>query len=550
MRSGISFGLVLSLVLMLVLTLGLTEKSEATWHNLLYETVHGAWGSWPWSIYGHPWAVIPGSGYSWGIVHELYHGTLNDQSLWCAGLYNGGITNLTPFLDEYPPNMNAKAVWGPFSLANAIEAECNFFYWNDTQYPSDYLIWGASLSPTASVVYEGGRASGPNPTNEWSNAVFHFSELVTTSGDTISLIGQSQVYLVFYFHSDNYLSGWGSFIDNIGLSWDDGLFDLYTVTAEFVQIEGGDTTVVTQLMEGEEYYSKLYWGLDGTGTTPMFDIDGEIDGVPMFHDRMSINVTGDTSFITYSDQPWSGDADQHTLSWTLDTNDEVIESSENNNIFEIQFEVVQFDSAPSIVITRPTEGDSANTGFWIQWEDYDRESDALIWLYYDTDGTGYNGTIITPVPLSEDSEEDSLWWNTSSLNNQSYYIYGFISDGFNPYASDYSDFPVEIYHSAGVNQPDTQSPVEFMLKGNYPNPFNGSTSIEYSTPEQALVQIDIYDVNGRLVENIFNGEKAGGNYTIDWKPSIGSGVYFCNVRMHGLKSTVDYKSTIKLLYIQ
>ena len=550
MRYLNTFGFLLLIVIVLVLNFTTVEKAEAIWHGLLYETVNDLWGTWPWSIAGHPWVLVPSSGYQWGIVHEIYHSTLNDQSLWCAGLLNGGITNLTPFIDQYPTNMHKKMVWGPFSLATAVEAECNFFYWNDTQFLNDYLLWGASLTQTAAVVYEGGRASGLNTTGNWSNSVFHFSELVSTAGDTVSLLGYNQVYLVFLFHSDGYLGAWGSFVDDIALGWDDGLFDLEALATEFVQIAGEDTNIFSEPVEGQEYYLRFLWEAEGEGTTPMFDMDCEIDGNPYYHERTSITVPGDTFIYTYTDQLWSGSVGPHLIEWTIDTNDEVVESYENNNYLYFPFDVVIVDSLPWIIVTRPTEGDSAHLGFWIQWEDYDRESDASIWIYYDTDNLGYNGTSLTPTALSEDSDEDSLWWNTSALNNIQYYVYAIISDGVNSVQYDYSDYPVQIYHPNSVNNPNMPAPVDFLLERNYPNPFNGATSIAFSTPEEALIDISIYDVNGRLVENLFKGEKTAGRYTLDWNPSAGSGVYFCHSSMIGLKSGKKYSMTQKMLYIQ
>jgi hypothetical protein len=58
-----------------------------------------------------------------------------------------------------------------------------------------------------------------------------FSELVTSGGDTVSLIGQSQVWLVFLFHSNNSIqTTWGGFLDDIALSYDDGIYPNITLT--------------------------------------------------------------------------------------------------------------------------------------------------------------------------------------------------------------------------------------------------------------------------------------------------------------------------------
>lgn len=66
---------------------------------------------------------------------------------------------------------------------------------------------------------------------------------------------------------------------------------------------------------------------------------------------------------------------------------------------------------------------------------------------------------------------------------------------------------------------------------NSPNPFNPSTTIRYFLPEGARVSIEIFDVSGRLVEVIANGEKGSGYHEMTWSaPSRASGIYFCLLR--------------------
>lgn len=69
-------------------------------------------------------------------------------------------------------------------------------------------------------------------------------------------------------------------------------------------------------------------------------------------------------------------------------------------------------------------------------------------------------------------------------------------------------------------------PVEFALEQNYPNPFNPSTTIRYSIPEAANVELKIYDILGNEVLTLVNEEKAPGNYTAVLNASsFSSGVY-------------------------
>ena len=543
-----SFKFRLLILLFVCLTLLTPSKNaQATWMSILWETFDLPWGTWPWRIAGNQWVVLPPSGYRWGIVHEIYHYPFNDQSIWCAGMLNGGITNLTPFVDTYPPNLNTKAIWGPFSLVDAVEADCNFWHWNYTENYYDYLLWGAALDPNANTIYEGDRTSGFNYDWNWHNVVMDLADLKNAGGDSVSLLGQQNVWIVFLFHSNSSQQYWGAFLDDISLGWNDGLFDLATLVPQIMDL---DSNLINYPTEGNQYIMRLQWQIEGEGSTGPFTIELDIDEETFFSDEFEFTVNGDTTLFTYADQLWGGAIGPHTLEWTLDVFDQVEETYEDNNYALMPFEVVQFDSLPWIVITHPAEDDSADQGFWIQWEDYDRESNASIYLYYDTDSLGYNGALINYTPVYEDTDPDSYWWNTASFpNNAQFYVYAIINDGYNPMQFDYSDFPLTIYHPSGSILPEKGNPRDFALKGCYPNPFNASASIVFSTPQTVRATLTVYDVTGRMVDTIFNGEVSSGEHIQTWNPQVGSGVYFCKIQMTS-PAGQNFEATIKMLFIR
>jgi hypothetical protein len=67
----------------------------------------------------------------------------------------------------------------------------------------------------------------------------------------------------------------------------------------------------------------------------------------------------------------------------------------------------------------------------------------------------------------------------------------------------------------------------YELKNCYPNPFNPTTMITYQIAKASSVRLVIYDISGREIATLVNGEKAAGTYSIPWSAShISSGVYF------------------------
>ncbi|MCX7785823.1 MAG: T9SS type A sorting domain-containing protein [candidate division WOR-3 bacterium] len=83
-----------------------------------------------------------------------------------------------------------------------------------------------------------------------------------------------------------------------------------------------------------------------------------------------------------------------------------------------------------------------------------------------------------------------------------------------------------------------------------PNPFRNLTTIYYSLSTKTKVSLNIYDVSGRLVKTLVNGEQTPGFYNVMWNSQdnqnqlVSKGVYF--YRLH----TSNYNSSKKLVIIQ
>jgi len=84
--------------------------------------------------------------------------------------------------------------------------------------------------------------------------------------------------------------------------------------------------------------------------------------------------------------------------------------------------------------------------------------------------------------------------------------------------------------AAWLNTTDVEEnesmPVSFNLKQNYPNPFNPSTSIAYSVVKESKVKLEVFDVLGRKVATLVNGNQIAGSYKVNFDASkLSSGVY-------------------------
>lgn len=74
-------------------------------------------------------------------------------------------------------------------------------------------------------------------------------------------------------------------------------------------------------------------------------------------------------------------------------------------------------------------------------------------------------------------------------------------------------------------------PVSTFLKGNYPNPFNPSTTIEFSLAHSSHTELNIYNLKGQKVKTLTHGKLPQGNHKVIWQGTddhdqpVGSGIY-------------------------
>lgn len=81
-------------------------------------------------------------------------------------------------------------------------------------------------------------------------------------------------------------------------------------------------------------------------------------------------------------------------------------------------------------------------------------------------------------------------------------------------------------------------PNEVILAGNFPNPFNPVTTIQFSVPEAMPVDISVFDLTGRMVTRLTNQDFPAGTHTLQFNAAaLSSGVYIYRMTTpHGVRS--------------
>jgi hypothetical protein len=88
-------------------------------------------------------------------------------------------------------------------------------------------------------------------------------------------------------------------------------------------------------------------------------------------------------------------------------------------------------------------------------------------------------------------------------------------------------------------------PNHFSLNPAYPNPFNPTTTIEFTIPYSSNVVIKVFDINGNEVAELVNGIIPEGNHMVEWDArGLSSGLYFVKL------TSGDYLGTRKLILLK
>lgn len=99
---------------------------------------------------------------------------------------------------------------------------------------------------------------------------------------------------------------------------------------------------------------------------------------------------------------------------------------------------------------------------------------------------------------------------------------------------------VVVFDPALSVSPSTSPPLTLILNQSHPNPAPRFSSLSYEIPPPGgMVELQVYDVNGRLVRTLVKGEQAPGHHELVWRGDkddgspAPAGVYWYQLRHRG-----------------
>ncbi|MCD4818345.1 MAG: T9SS type A sorting domain-containing protein [Candidatus Cloacimonetes bacterium] len=276
-------------------------------------------------------------------------------------------------------------------------------------------------------------------------------------------------------------------------------------------------------VSSENNYDYLYFEIDGqtigdwSGTYPWalqtYTISAGTHTFEWrYHKDGSVDTGSDCAWIDNITFPGAGNYDDPELEFSISS-------------FEIEMEM-EATNVESFTIT--------NTG-------------GLVGYYsLDLQGT-YDWITVYPIEGSVlFNETDEIYLEFSTIDSQSgdYECELLITND-----GDETIIPITLTVT-NTNSDIIELPEITELKGNYPNPFNPTTTIAFDLNINTQVKLDIYNIKGQKVITLLNNSFEAGNHKVVWngknenKKNVASGVYFYNF------SANNYQKTKKMLMMK
>jgi len=228
--------------------------------------------------------------------------------------------------------------------------------------------------------------------------------------------------------------------------------------------------------------------------------------------------------------------------WVLDENGRVfskvtVSAKDNDGIWhtDIYYVSVNFPPALQVTITGPTSLNSAQSGTYTahpsggsgtynNYEWWERKDDSVPFS-----PNGGNTILVAPsnqwVPIISGPDKQQI----TISRTYNFSLKCIVTDSYGDQATS-NILSVHVNGGGGLAKKSAeqataivQVPEKVELSGNFPNPFNPTTSIKFGLPQDDYVQINIYSVDGQKVRTLVDGHVSKGYQQVVWDGANESG---------------------------
>ena len=126
-------------------------------------------------------------------------------------------------------------------------------------------------------------------------------------------------------------------------------------------------------------------------------------------------------------------------------------------------------------------------------------------------------------------------------NEDALYFGGFDPNGYT--STNNAWIYKRIWNILDIFGQESLSVIDYKIHNNFPNPFNPVTTLYYDLPEDVMVNITIYDMMGRVVNNLVSSQQNAGYKSIQWNATndkgapVSAGLYLYTIEAGKFRQT-------------
>ena len=188
------------------------------------------------------------------------------------------------------------------------------------------------------------------------------------------------------------------------------------------------------------------------------------------------------------------------------------------------------------------DGSSLAGSYELSWNPSNLPNGMTLTLVDSENGTEIDLSKASSFSFEMESEASAKAVQTQDVTSPQH---GVISPTVMKAKSTESRFTIQINSKTSVGNEQVSSlPQTVELQQNYPNPFNPTTSIAFGLPESGTVRLEVFDVLGRKVSTLLNGEnKIAGRHSVTFDAkNLSSGMYI--YRLQSGNTVITKKLTL------
>ncbi len=203
-------------------------------------------------------------------------------------------------------------------------------------------------------------------------------------------------------------------------------------------------------------------------------------------------------------------------------------ANSGQDVSDANFQIVD-TQPPAVTVSTPNGGEVWDIGdsYTITWTASDNVGVTSISILLSSDG----GATFPDTISTGEANDGAYAWLVDKERTTSARIKVVAYDAAVNNGADVSNNDFEVYDPAAGVPASMEIPPRLVIAGAAPNPASQKTAIKFGLPSKGQIEMNVFDVSGRKVANLANGEFPAGYHVVEWQSGLRGGIYFVMLRL-------------------